>query len=120
MALINCPECNQQISDKATSCPKCGCPISSQSNNNIVEIYFPHWQSGTIRGKCSVLEYGQEIATCRSGETVTIECSSPRKITVTSTGCIKSAEQEVSPGEKYKIGLSGFAKLYFTRVTSIT
>ena len=28
MALINCPECNKQISDKAAACPNCGCPIS--------------------------------------------------------------------------------------------
>ena len=33
MALISCPECNKQISDKATSCPNCGFPIKS----NIVE-----------------------------------------------------------------------------------
>lgn len=28
MALINCPECNKEISDKANSCPNCGFPIS--------------------------------------------------------------------------------------------
>ena len=33
MALINCPECSKQISDKANSCPNCGCPIS-QGNQN--------------------------------------------------------------------------------------
>lgn len=27
MALINCPECGKGISDKAKSCPNCGCPI---------------------------------------------------------------------------------------------
>ena len=27
MALINCPECKRQISDKAPACPQCGCPI---------------------------------------------------------------------------------------------
>lgn len=26
MALIKCPECGKEISDKATSCPNCGCP----------------------------------------------------------------------------------------------
>jgi len=30
MALINCPECNKEISDKARSCPNCGYPISSK------------------------------------------------------------------------------------------
>lgn len=28
MALINCPECKAQISDKASSCPKCGNPMA--------------------------------------------------------------------------------------------
>lgn len=28
MALINCPECNQRISDQAENCPKCGHPIN--------------------------------------------------------------------------------------------
>lgn len=27
MAMITCPECGAQISDKATACPKCGSPI---------------------------------------------------------------------------------------------
>jgi len=27
MALIECPECGRQVSDKASSCPQCGCPI---------------------------------------------------------------------------------------------
>jgi len=32
MALINCPECSKEISDKAISCPNCGLPLN-QSNN---------------------------------------------------------------------------------------
>ena len=31
MALINCPECNNQISDKAKCCPHCGFPIDNIS-----------------------------------------------------------------------------------------
>lgn len=31
MALIQCKECGQMISDKAKSCPKCGCPVSYAS-----------------------------------------------------------------------------------------
>ena len=27
MAIIKCPECQNEVSDKASSCPKCGCPI---------------------------------------------------------------------------------------------
>jgi len=29
MSLINCPECKKQVSDAASSCPKCGYPIST-------------------------------------------------------------------------------------------
>ncbi len=28
MALIKCPECGKEISDRAESCPNCGCPAS--------------------------------------------------------------------------------------------
>ncbi len=27
MAMIKCPECGKEMSDKATACPNCGCPI---------------------------------------------------------------------------------------------
>ncbi len=27
MALINCPECKNSVSDQARACPNCGCPI---------------------------------------------------------------------------------------------
>jgi len=29
MALIKCPECSNEVSDKATSCPKCGHPLQA-------------------------------------------------------------------------------------------
>ena len=37
MALIQCPECGETISDKAEKCPKCGCPISPVEKNSINE-----------------------------------------------------------------------------------
>lgn len=33
MAMIKCPECGKDVSDRAVSCPNCGCPIFQQSNN---------------------------------------------------------------------------------------
>ncbi|GEM_PF-3139518 len=36
MALINCPECGQQISDKAAFCPHCGNPMASGSPGQLV------------------------------------------------------------------------------------
>ena len=40
MALMNCPECNKQISDKASNCPYCGYPLAllySKENDKIIE-----------------------------------------------------------------------------------
>lgn len=31
MALINCPECGRQVSDRANACPQCGNPIHTTS-----------------------------------------------------------------------------------------
>ena len=32
MALIKCNECGHEVSDKASACPKCGCPIQNMDN----------------------------------------------------------------------------------------
>ena len=34
MALIKCPECGREISDKALTCPNCGFPINTGNNYN--------------------------------------------------------------------------------------
>lgn len=37
MALLNCPECGKEISDKAESCPNCGYPINECINYDVYE-----------------------------------------------------------------------------------
>ena len=34
MALINCPECKKEISDKTNACPHCGYPIKKDKLEN--------------------------------------------------------------------------------------
>lgn len=38
MALINCPECGKQVSDKASMCPNCGCPVEKEVKINECEV----------------------------------------------------------------------------------
>lgn len=44
MALINCPECNKEISDKVKACPHCGFPMDESIQKVEVvkskQIYF--------------------------------------------------------------------------------
>ena len=37
MALIKCSECGAEISDKATECPKCGCPVEVSAATETAE-----------------------------------------------------------------------------------
>lgn len=80
MALINCPECSAEISDKAMACPKCGHPgrggfpaVSKwcwlgyewKSKSNIGGIPLVHiafgWdlQKGTLRVAKGIIAIGQ-------------------------------------------------------------
>ena len=42
MAIIKCPECGRQISDKAPTCPSCGVEIAGKITKcpNCGEVYF--------------------------------------------------------------------------------
>lgn len=41
MALITCPECGKEISDKAATCPNCGCPLQQPQQTIQVEEWKP-------------------------------------------------------------------------------
>ena len=47
MALINCPECNKEISDSARKCPHCGYPLKEE-----VEVVYEKkkgfWSAGRL------------------------------------------------------------------------
>ena len=55
MALINCLECNKEISDKATSCPHCGCPIKSAINYSIYIVGYRDTDTAVLAGLNEVL-----------------------------------------------------------------
>jgi len=60
MALIKCSECGQDISDKASACIHCGCPIEKPKRT--VKIIFKY---GLAR--CSVLIDNQSVGAIGSG-----------------------------------------------------
>lgn len=44
MALINCPECGRQVSDKAPTCPGCGVVIAAQPSEAVPQdSYDQRW-----------------------------------------------------------------------------
>lgn len=53
MALMNCPECNHQVSDKATFCPNCGFPIKETVNMDIIDSPECNHQISCKESSCS-------------------------------------------------------------------
>ena len=41
MALIKCPECNAEVSEKANTCPKCAYPLSAGQADHVRVIPEP-------------------------------------------------------------------------------
>lgn len=65
MSLINCQECGKEISDKASSCPNCGCPINKETIHKIVINGYNDSDVAALAGLDEVLgityEEGVEI-----------------------------------------------------------
>lgn len=116
MALIKCNECGKSVSDKAKICPNCGNPINKTGE---VNIYFNNW--GGLPLPCRVYnERGQEIASCKRGQTVTITCNSPMVISVKMTGCPGNPKQHIKPGENYRVEMNALGFIYFNKVSATT
>lgn len=73
MALITCPECGNQVSDKATACPSCGCPVDAGGFNK------KHCESGVFRitkeGSGTTIRFNSS-----SADYVYLECSKCRSV----------------------------------------
>jgi TM2 domain-containing membrane protein YozV/DNA-directed RNA polymerase subunit RPC12/RpoP len=65
MPLIQCPECSQEVSDRAINCPKCGFPIAK-----------PELQPSTSRQDCMILDNEDKIYVC----TICPKCGKEGKI----------------------------------------
>src|SRR6516225_4694134 len=55
MALIPCPECRRQVSDRARSCPGCGYPLDGSAPRQITSVTHAApadgaWLAGNTRG----------------------------------------------------------------------
>ena len=56
MALINCPECRREVSDKAPACVQCGYPVASRAPMPPQQVpqvmhtqtHFSHQEKGTF------------------------------------------------------------------------
>lgn len=62
MALINCPECGKEISDKAASCPHCGNPINQPTPKKEEYLCCPKCHSREIHAEQKGFSGGKAFA----------------------------------------------------------
>ena len=80
MAIIKCPDCGRDVSDKASSCIHCGCSIVSVSMNtqkvqvvaNSVAIIYGIQQTGLLGGTMKLYIDGEYITSVKKWDSVEI------------------------------------------------
>ncbi len=102
MALINCPECGKKISDRASSCPNCGCPMASSPTSIKVRCL-----SDDRKVKYMIfLSGGFELARAPIGAVATINISKPTRITIRESYALMTSGDNGSfnavPGKCYE------------------
>ncbi len=71
MALIRCPECGKEVSDKAAACIGCGCPIAPRSVESKIVVYG-YTQHFLINPSVTVYVDGVEYCSVAKGGYVEI------------------------------------------------
>lgn len=116
MALIKCPECHREVSDRATACPNCGCPISGPqaSTDTIIkigDIFYPtnDWAIKRAQAKTSVeiINAGtkQVLGSGTQGSVLRFQLKSSTMITIAFSTWPHSVlyEGRISPNKRYEL-----------------
>ncbi|MCD7958942.1 MAG: zinc ribbon domain-containing protein [Ruminococcus sp.] len=106
MAMIKCPECGREISDRAASCPNCGVPIASGKK---VKIKMPKtaqmaqgWIGLLSSKKAVVYDSNGDILWSRDhGHTASFEIDNATKISIDLGKWGKVNDEMVFPGKNY-------------------
>lgn len=78
MALMKCPECGQEVSDKATTCIHCGCPINVE---NVVTVRLPADKNIVVTLSYQVTDSnGNVLAEGVSGQVLTFTLDEPTEL----------------------------------------
>lgn len=109
MALIKCPECSKEISDKANSCPNCGCPLTDLITTGTVRIKMPNnivegWVGLFSSRKAEVKsKYGSILWQGKHGENASFTISEPTEIVINLGGWANEVSGTVYPRRKYSL-----------------
>jgi len=89
MALIKCPECQSEVSDKAKNCPKCGYPIDEIAKNE------PSSTGMNICPKCGKIIAGKEKCPDCGTKMINCHCTEDDWTTIMLEGSLEKWEQQM-------------------------
>lgn len=90
MALIKCPECGKEISDKATACPNCGSPVKAAG----CVVHFERKKAMLVGTAISGTVYvdGKPVGSASNGASFDVELSyGSHSVSIESTVATKLA-----------------------------
>lgn len=100
MALISCPECGKDVSDKAPTCPNCGVPILRESK----VVVYGYTQQFAINPKVRVYWTGRPVGSVKKGDSISFDIDADGEVSFKSS--IRSASVRVEAGRVTNIKLS--------------
>lgn len=128
MALIKCMECGKEISDRAATCPNCGCPVSEMASSGVVRIKIPTLELGLVglfssRDTSVVDDSNNVLWKGRHGENASFTIDGETKIKINLGGWANETKGVVYPRKKYALvqdmGAHMFATYTLTEVDVI-
>ena len=73
MALIKCPECGKEVSDRADACPVCGFPISKEQEKGKIKIKLGMFSGIGGNQSVTITANGDTLWSGKSGEVAEFE-----------------------------------------------
>lgn len=105
MALITCPDCGKEVSDRAKSCIHCGCPL--EKPDYTVKIKTPRDRGTIVKVTYTFLDgkTGKVLATAHQNEVVSLEITEPMQLVCHLGRGFRDAILNYipHPGARYKI-----------------
>ena len=109
MAIIKCPECKKEVSDKAKTCIHCGFPLDEMTTSGTVRIKMPNnivqgWVGLFSSRRATVSDSkGKLLWEGQHGENASFVIEEPTKIVIELGGWANNIEGTVEPKKKYAL-----------------
>lgn len=116
MALIKCPECGGNVSDKAEVCIHCGYVLKEKPLEPVL-VNVPALSGFQMK---FIVSYDGKKVEGKSGTTVEIYITKPTEISVHLKGYFGTPTIMVKPGEKVQASIGGLGNIILAKVNALT